>query len=64
MSVGNISAAESAADIRTYAVTTLNEECGLLQWVSNTSALKSILEGGYARQGRRLYVCTALASIS
>lgn len=44
------------ADIRTYAVMPLNEECGLLEWVSNTNALKRILEKEYARQGKKIYV--------
>ena len=44
------------SDIRTYAVMPLNEECGLLEWVSHTSALKSILEQGYARHGKKIYV--------
>ncbi|ORX38472.1 hypothetical protein BD324DRAFT_641616 [Kockovaella imperatae] len=48
--------------IRTYAVMPLNEECGLLQWVSNTKALKSILEQGYLRQGKRIYPSAWLAS--
>jgi serine/threonine-protein kinase ATR len=34
----------------------LNEECGLLEWVSNTNALKSILEKGYGRHQKKLYV--------
>lgn len=42
--------------VRTYAVMPLNEECGLLEWVSNTNALKSILEKNYARRGVRIYV--------
>nr|ODO02228.1 serine/threonine-protein kinase ATR [Cryptococcus depauperatus CBS 7855] len=41
--------------VRTYAVMPLNEECGLLEWVSNTHALKSILEKGYARHGRKIF---------
>lgn len=45
-----------ALGIRTYAVMTLNEECGLLEWVSNTRALKTILTEGYARHGKRIYV--------
>lgn len=44
------------ADIRTYAVMPLNEECGLLEWVSNTVPLKGILESGYARHGKKVYV--------
>lgn len=39
----------------------LNEECGLLEWVSGTSALKRILEKEYARVGKRLYVREALS---
>ena len=34
----------------------LNEECGLLEWVSGTHALKKILETQYGRLGKRLYV--------
>ncbi|WVR00046.1 hypothetical protein IAU59_007188 [Kwoniella sp. CBS 9459] len=33
----------------------LNEECGLLEWVVNTYALKSILEKGYARYNKKIY---------
>lgn len=44
------------ADIRTYAVMPLNEECGLLEWVVNTHALKNILEKGYQRHGKRIWV--------
>ena len=43
-------------DIRTYAVMPLNEECGLLEWVSNTNALKRILEKEYARHNKKIYV--------
>ena len=43
-------------DIRTYAVMPLNEECGLLEWVVNTHALKNILDKGYQRQGKRIWV--------
>ncbi|OCF57218.1 hypothetical protein L486_04674 [Kwoniella mangroviensis CBS 10435] len=42
--------------IRTYAVMPLNEECGLLEWVANTNALKSILEKGYQRHNKRIYI--------
>lgn len=42
--------------IRTYAVMPLNEECGLIEWVSNTNALKSILEKGYDRYKKKVYV--------
>jgi serine/threonine-protein kinase ATR len=47
-------------DIRTYAVMPLNEECGLLEWVANTHALKNILEKGYQRQGKRIWVSTSI----
>lgn len=48
--------ADDHVDIRTYAVMPLNEECGLLEWVVNTHALKNILEKGYTRQGKRIWV--------
>lgn len=41
--------------IRTYAVMPLNEECGLIEWVPNTSALKRILEEGYERHKKKVY---------
>ncbi len=44
-------------DIRTYAVMPLNEECGLIEWVGHTNALKSILEKEYHRQNKKLFVC-------
>ncbi|WVQ68017.1 uncharacterized protein L199_006223 [Kwoniella botswanensis] len=44
------------SDIRTYAVMPLNEECGLLEWVANTNALKSILEKGYQRHNKKIYI--------
>lgn len=34
----------------------LNEECGLLEWVSNTKAFKSILMEGYNRYSKKVYV--------
>jgi phosphatidylinositol kinase/protein kinase (PI-3 family) len=30
-------------DIRTYAVVPLNEECGIIEWVSNTESFRSIM---------------------
>ena len=30
-------------DIRTYGVVTLNEECGFIQWVPNTTPIRPIL---------------------
>ncbi|KAK8854747.1 hypothetical protein IAR55_003486 [Kwoniella newhampshirensis] len=50
--------------IRTYAVMPLNEECGLLEWVTNTHALKSILEQGYFRYGKKIYVSLDLGEES
>ncbi|KAK2144551.1 hypothetical protein LSH36_748g02080 [Paralvinella palmiformis] len=37
--------------IRTYTVTPLNEECGLLEWVPNTSGLRNILMRLYKERG-------------
>lgn len=37
--------------IRTYAVVPLNEECGLIEWVSNTSGLRYILMRLYRERG-------------
>lgn len=33
--------------IRTYAVVVLNEECGMLEWVHNTEALRHVLVHRY-----------------
>ncbi|KAI0080860.1 hypothetical protein K474DRAFT_1682349 [Panus rudis PR-1116 ss-1] len=41
--------------IRTYGVVTLNEECGLIQWVPNTMPLRSILFKLYENRGQILY---------
>lgn len=38
-----------ALDIRTYGVVTLNEECGLIQWVPNTIPIRPILNQYYER---------------
>ncbi|KAL3865678.1 hypothetical protein ACJMK2_043042 [Sinanodonta woodiana] len=37
--------------IRTYAVIPLNEECGLIEWVNNTSGLRNILLKLYKEKG-------------
>ncbi|WVF72846.1 hypothetical protein IAT40_007664 [Kwoniella sp. CBS 6097] len=42
----------------------LNEECGLLEWVANTYALKGILEKGYARYNKKIYVSTMRMRLS
>jgi serine/threonine-protein kinase ATR len=44
------------ADIRTYAVVTLNEECGLIEWVPNTVGLRHILHKLYLTRSVNLYV--------
>ncbi|KDN44907.1 hypothetical protein K437DRAFT_224659 [Tilletiaria anomala UBC 951] len=41
--------------IRTYAVVTLNEECGLIEWVPNTVGLRHILHKLYATRNIHLY---------
>lgn len=48
--------AHSPTDIRTYAVVTLNEECGLIEWVPNTIGLRHILAKHYQNIGIPLYV--------
>ncbi|KAK0560483.1 hypothetical protein OC844_003736 [Tilletia horrida] len=41
--------------IRTYAVVTLNEECGFIEWVPNTVGFRNILTTLYASRGISLY---------
>lgn len=41
--------------IRTYAVSPLNEECGMLEWVNHTIPLKVILTKGYERQQKKVF---------
>ncbi|RPD66901.1 hypothetical protein L226DRAFT_452477 [Lentinus tigrinus ALCF2SS1-7] len=41
--------------IRTYSVVSLNEECGLIQWVPNTVPVRNILSAHYARRGKQLW---------
>lgn len=41
--------------VRTYAVMPLNEECGLLEWVTNTHGFKGILETNYGRQNKKIF---------
>lgn len=38
--------------IRTYAVVPLNEECGLLEWVSNTCGFRNIVNDIYRSRGK------------
>mmetsp|Transcript_1655 Transcript_1655/g.2592 ORF Transcript_1655/g.2592 Transcript_1655/m.2592 type:complete len:3218 (+) Transcript_1655:318-9971(+) len=37
--------------LRTYAVTCLNESCGLMEWVGNTTAFRHIVQHIYAEEG-------------
>lgn len=37
--------------IRTYSVTPLNEECGLIEWVPNTIGFRSIVQTNYKSKG-------------
>lgn len=39
------------SDIRTYHVTPLNEECGLIEWVNNVRPLRDILLKQYKKRG-------------
>lgn len=41
--------------IRTYSVVTLNEECGLIEWVPNTVGLRNILAVLYKQRSIELY---------
>ena len=45
------------ADIRTYGVVTLNEECGFIQWVPNTIPLRPVFLKYYDARGIRGWVC-------
>lgn len=44
------------ADIRTYGVVALNEECGFIQWVPNTTAVRTVLMKYYDAQGIKSWV--------
>lgn len=44
--------------IRTYAVVTLNEECGLIEWVPNTVGLRHVLHRLYENRNIHLYTQT------
>lgn len=45
--------------IRTYAVIPLNEECGIIEWVNNTTGLRHILTKLYKERGTFIYICKA-----
>jgi serine/threonine-protein kinase ATR len=44
-------------DIRTYGVIPLNEECGLIEWVPNTTGLRHILNQHYTRHPNATVSC-------
>jgi hypothetical protein len=44
------------ADIRTYGVVTLNEECGFIQWVPNTIPVRPVLLKAYETRGVKPWV--------
>jgi phosphatidylinositol kinase/protein kinase (PI-3 family) len=44
-------------DIRTYSVVPLNEECGLIEWVRNTVAMRVLLKQRYDTVGISMMVC-------
>jgi hypothetical protein len=44
-------------DIRTYGIVTLNEECGFIQWVPDTIAMRYVLLPLYDARGQRGWVC-------
>ncbi|KAL0070158.1 hypothetical protein AAF712_002648 [Marasmius tenuissimus] len=48
---GNPESRRRQLHIRTYGVVTLNEECGLIQWVPNTLPIRPILIKIYAAKG-------------
>ncbi|VDB97094.1 unnamed protein product [Peniophora sp. CBMAI 1063] len=41
--------------IRTYAVVTLNEECGFIQWVPNTTPMRPVISGLLTARGAPAY---------
>ncbi|KAG9049511.1 serine/threonine-protein kinase M1 [Tulasnella sp. UAMH 9824] len=41
--------------IRTYSVVPLNEECGLIEWVPNTTGFRHILEKLYSARGIQIF---------
>jgi hypothetical protein len=46
-------------DVRTYSVVTLNEECGLVEWVNNTIPVRAVLLKYYEQKGIKSWVCAA-----
>lgn len=51
----------SLIDIRTYCVTPLNEECGLIEWVNNVRPLRDILLKSY--KAKRVPVNVSVVSV-
>lgn len=54
--------ANPLTDIRTYCVTPLNEECGLIEWVNNVRPLRDILLKSY--KAKRIPVNVSVVSVS
>jgi hypothetical protein len=52
------------ADIRTYGVVTLNEECGFIQWVPNTIPIRPVILKGYDSRGVKSWVFVTIPSYS
>jgi len=52
--------AAHGTDIRTYGVVTLNEECGFIQWVPDTIAMRYVLLPLYEARGQKGWVCQVL----
>ena len=49
------------ADIRTYSVVPINEECGLIEWVRGTLAFRAIIGKYWEARGVALWVCNRIA---
>lgn len=50
--------------IRTYGVVTLNEECGLIEWVPNTVPFRAVLLKHYDAHSIKSWVCGLHPSLS
>lgn len=42
--------------IHSYSVTPLNEYCGIIEWIPNTSSFRSIIQGEYEKNGIQLVI--------
>lgn len=58
----NPDARQRRLNIRTYAVIPLNEECGILEWVSNLQTFRSIVTGEHNRTFAVDFVVTTSSS--